>query len=235
MQIALDHIEDVAENIRSFWFKPEHPVRYVAGQFIEMTLPHENADERGQKHWFTLSSSPTEDLVSITTKHATGQVSTFKQILFGLQSGDKVSVSEPMGDFVLPKDPRLPLVFVAGGIGITPMRSMVKYLLDNDEKRDITLVYAARTLHEIAFRDLFESYGAKLDIVLPDQNTDWSGRTGHLSADIILELSGDSPERLIYVSGPEPLVENLEADLLKAGVSSQKLVLDFFPNYSVSL
>lgn len=232
MQITLDHTEAIAKNIKTFWFQPEHRVRYSAGQFIEMTLPHDDADERGQKHWFTLSSSPTEDLISITTKHATGQVSTFKQILFGLNTGDKITISEPMGDFVLPKDNSIPLVFVAGGIGTTPFRSMTKYLLDMGEKRDITVIYGARTLEEVAFKELFESYGAKLDIILSEQVADWSGRTGRLTSDIILELAGDNSDKLIYVSGPEPLVETLEKDLLQAGVNKHKLVLDFFPNYT---
>jgi ferredoxin-NADP reductase len=234
MKVTLDHTEDIAENIRTFWFKPERPVRYIAGQFIEMTLPHEGTDKRGQKRWFTLSSSPSEELVSVTTKHAVGQVSTFKQTLFGLEPGAEISLSEPMGDFVLPKDTSIPLVFVAGGIGITPMRSMVKFLIDSDEKRSVQIIYGARTLDEVSFRDLFESYGAKLDIVLSEQSKDWSGRTGVLGAELILELAGNDPNQLIYVSGPEPMVETLENDLKKAGVNKRKLVLDFFPNYSAS-
>ncbi len=63
MRVTLDHTEDVALNIKTFWWKPERPVRYTAGQFIELMLPHENSDKRGSKRWFTLSSSPSEDLL----------------------------------------------------------------------------------------------------------------------------------------------------------------------------
>ncbi len=234
MKVALDHVEDVAPNTRTFWFKTDRSVRYIAGQFIEMTLPHEGTDNRGHKRWFTLSSAPSEKLLSITTKHAIEQVSTFKQTLFGLPPGSEVTLSEPMGDFVLPKDVTIPLIFVAGGIGITPMRSMVKYLQDAGEQRDITVIYGARTLDDVAFKELFESYGAKLDVVLSEQTHEWSGRTGHLSAELILELAGDDSRKLIYISGPEPMVENLERDLKLAGVSSEKLVLDFFPNYDLN-
>lgn len=231
MQIKLDHTEVVAKNIQTFWFEPEKPVGYVAGQFIEMYLPHDNADARGQKHWFTLSSSPTEKLISVTTKHATDRVSTFKQHLFGLEPGAIITVSEPMGDFVLPKDTALPLVFVAGGIGITPMRSMVKWLLDSGEKRPIRLVYGVKTSEEAAFVGLFEAYGAKMDTVVSEPSLGWSGRTGHLSSQLILELAGSSSEQLVYVSGPEPMTEALEAGLLASGVGKEKLVLDFFPGY----
>lgn len=231
MQITLDHTEDVADNTRMFWFKPERKPDYVAGQFIEMYLPHENADERGEKHWFTLSSSPSEAMLAVTTKRAVDRMSSFKQQLFASQPGDEIKISEPMGDFVLPKDTSLPLVFVAGGIGITPMRSMVKWLADTGEKLDIHVIYGARTLGDVAFRDLFEAYGARLDIVLSDQTADWSGRTGRLTADLILELAADSTDPLIYVSGPEPMTEALEKDLKDHDIKPEKLVLDFFPGY----
>lgn len=203
----------------------------MAGQFIEMYLPHHHADVRGQKHWFTLSSSPTEKLISITTKHATDRVSTFKQRLFGLEPGAMITVSEPMGDFVLPKDASIPLVFVAGGIGVTPMRSMVKWLLDTNEKRQIKLIYGVKTLDESAFRDLFDAYGTGTEIILSEPASKWHGRTGHLTAELILELSGSKPGQLVYVSGPEPMTEALEAGLLASGVAKEKLVLDFFPGY----
>lgn len=232
MRIRLDHTEDVARNIKTFWFEPEKSVDYVAGQYVEMFLPHDGADQRGQKHWFTLSSSPTEKLISITTKHSTERVSTFKQVLFGMEVGEAISISEPVGDFVLPKDVNIPLVFIAGGIGVTPIRSIVKWLTDTSEKRELQIIYGVQSLEEVAFRDLFEAYGAKLDIILSEPSADWSGLTGHLSSGLILELAGHNPNQLIYVSGPEPLTEKLEANLLKADVPKEKLVLDFFPNYT---
>lgn len=231
MKVTLDHTEVAAENIVTFWFKPAKPVRYVAGQFIEMTLPHDNADERGIKHWFTLSSSPSEELISITTKHAADRVSTFKQVLFALNPGDEITISEPMGDFVLPKDISRPLVFVAGGIGITPMRSMVKWLHDNQEHRTIHLLYAANSLEEVAFRELFNDYGCPTEIILTNPPSGWMGLTGHLDAAKILEIAPDVDGKLYYLSGPEPMVEALEKDLIDAGVDKRRIVGDFFPGY----
>ncbi len=231
MQIRLDHTEELAKNIKTFWFEPEKPISYIAGQFIEMYLPHPRADERGQKHWFTLSSSPTEKLISITTKHARDQVSTFKQVLFGLKPGSVIKISEPMGDFVLPKDVNIPLVFVAGGIGTTPMRSMVKWLLDSGQRRKIHLIYGVSAPDEVVFLDVFEEYNVKLDIILSKQSAGWQGLTGHITGKRILDIAGQTPEQLIYVSGPEPMTEKLEVELLAEGVPKEKLVLDFFPGY----
>lgn len=231
MYINLVKIEDTAENIQTFWFKPEVVMDYIAGQFIEMYLPHKNADIRGQKHWFTLSSSPTEELVSITTKRAQDKVSSFKQRLFSLEPGAKVKISEPMGDFVLPKDSSRPLLFVAGGIGITPMRSMVKWLLDNDEKRQIQMLYGVRTEQELAFLDLFRDYGLQPNIVVSSPAPSGSYREGHITSTEIKSLADSLVDPLVYISGPEPMIENLETELLQNKFPAANLVLDFFPGY----
>lgn len=230
MIVTLVRSEAVAENIRTFWFRPQKPVKYLAGQYIEMYLPHAGADVRGQKHWFTLSSSPTEKLVSITTKHAVDRVSTFKQQLFLLKTGTSIKISEPMGDFVLPKDASIPLLFVAGGIGITPMRSMVKWLTDCGQHRTINLIYGARSDKELAFMDLFEAYGLKPQILLSDDPSG-SKPKEHITPEVILDAAKSLHEPLVYISGPEPMTEKLEAGLQAGGFPAARLVLDFFPGY----
>ena len=234
MNVILDHIEPVADHIFTLWLRPDTKQAYIAGQYIEMYLPHENPDERGEKRWFTLSSSPTEDLLAITTKHYGNPISTFKQHLFALQPGDALKISEPMGDFVLPKDTTIPLVFVVGGIGVTPVRSMIKWLLDKQEKRDITLIYGVRNSSEVAFSELFEAYDLATEIFVTEPEPDWEGLTGHITAEHILSVADNDPRTLIFVSGPEPLTEKLESDLKAAGISPDRLVLDFFPGYPMS-
>jgi len=78
-------VERINHDVSTFGLNPKKPLRYTAGQYIEMYLPHDNPDERGQKHWFTLSASPTEELISITTKFAGDKGSTFKKTLFSLK------------------------------------------------------------------------------------------------------------------------------------------------------
>lgn len=235
MQNTLVHTHQENYNVRTIWFKPEYPVRYTAGQFIEMYLPHENLDERGVKHWFTLSSSPTDELISITTKDFGNKASSFKKTLFGLEAGAKINIVEPMGDFVLPKDKSIPLVFVAGGIGLTPYHSIIKWLTDTDEKRQIQILLAFNEPKDIIFEDLFRNYGAEVKIIVGHPSSGWKGLTGQLSADKIIELTGSPDGKQIYVSGPEPMVETLEKDLLENGIKKSQLVLDFFPNYTADL
>ncbi len=231
MRVTFDHSVDVAENTKTFLFKHDRPIRYTAGQFIELSLPHDNSDKRGIKRWFTLSSSPTEETVAITTKYTPGTGSSFKESLFALKPGDSVMMSEPMGDFVLPIDKSVPLVFIAGGIGITPMRSMIKWLLDSEQHRTIHLIYAANRVEEVAFRDLFHDFGVPTDIFLSDPPKNWQEKIGRLDAEKILEIAPDVDGKLYYISGPEPMVEQLTKALADHGVDKRRVVGDYFPNY----
>lgn len=232
MRVSFDHIEEVAENIKTFWFKPERPPRHVAGQFIELRIPHNDSDKRGDKRWFTLSSSPSEELLSITTKFTPEGGSTFKQALLALNGDSQLSMSDAMGDFVLPKDETIGLIFVAGGIGVTPMRSMIKFLFDNQSKRDITLIYSVRSADELAFTKLFEAAGIKFIPVVGESTAGWSGETGRLDAERIISLAPGYENKYIYLSGPEPMTESLYKELKRLGVNKKHLVTDYFPGYT---
>lgn len=233
MKATLDHTEDIATNIKTFWFKPERNVHQIAGQFTEIYLPHDQPDDRGIKRWFTLSDSPTDGLLSITTKYAgDDKSSSFKKHLFKLEPGAVVNLADPMGDFVLPKDTSIPIVYVAGGIGVTPIHSMVKYLADTHEKRDITLLYAVNHQDDLAFTELFENYDLKFIPIVKEANPDWKGETGTITVERILAEANKDPRSLIYLSGPEPMIEALADGLKEAGVSKNRIVTDFFPGYT---
>jgi glycine betaine catabolism B len=231
MNVVFNHSEDTARNIRTFWFKPEKPVRYIAGQFTEIYLPHDDPDDRGIRRWFTISGSPTDGMVSITTKFASHQSSTFKQTLSKLTPGMPLKLADPMGDFVLPKDPSIPIVFVAGGMGITPMHSMVKWLKDTNEKRDIHLIYAATEEDELAFVPLFKEYGLKFTPVVKTPKGKWEGERGSMSVDRILQLAPDDGKYRLYLSGPEPITEAFYKELKAKGFSEDRQVTDYFPGY----
>jgi ferredoxin-NADP reductase len=232
MKVVFDHANPEAEGISSFFFKPETTFSYTAGQFTELTLPHINPDNRGIKRWFTISSTPSDELLSITTKHASDKSSSFKRALLKLKPGTELQMAEPMGDFVLPKLIQTNLIFVAGGIGITPYHSILSWLSDSQEERPIKLIYGVKTEDEIIFQDTFDKANQHVTIVVEEPSEAWGGVRGHLNAENILGLEQPSEDTLIYVSGPEPMVEKLEKELISSGIKKSQLVLDFFPNYT---
>jgi glycine betaine catabolism B len=238
MIAIFDHTESTAANIQTFWFKPPAPVTYTAGQYTAIKLPHANADDRGDKRYFTLSSSPSEPLLSITTKFPPPeqQTSTFKQTLRQLQPGAQVAMASPMGNFVLLADKSVPLVFVGGGIGVTPFRSMTQWLADTQDKRQIQLIYGANHANELAFTELFKGYGLQFMPIIGSPDPEWKGETGMLSVDAILSLVGDTRPKGIakhfYLSGPEPMIQVLAAGLEQRGIEKTHIVTDFFPGYT---
>jgi glycine betaine catabolism B len=230
MKITFDHSENIAKDIYTFWFKPKKHFSYIPGQFVELILKHPDKDRRGEKRWFTLSSSPTEELLTISTK-ITESSSSFKKALVSLHPGDQAVISALMGDFVLPEDTELPLLFVAGGIGCTPYRSMLQYLADKAESRQITLIYAANTKDEVAYRSLFNNLGSNFKIVLSNPGRRWSGPTGKLDAKLIHEQLDSTQNPQIYVSGPRGMIESVVKELKLSGIARKRIKTDYFPDY----
>lgn len=213
-----------AENIYSFYFQPKLQVDYVAGQFIELFLPHSPADSRSIKRWFTLSSAPGEDLLAITTKFDKIS-SSFKQTLKKLKPGQVVDMTMPMGDFVLPKNLKYRMLFVVGGIGITPVRSMLTWLHLQNLSTKNRLIYATTDDQQKIFVDSPAFSKTKIDFVGPKK------AVKRLSATYVLEIAKEFAADYIYLSGPEGLVEALTEDIRKKITPGVQLVTDYFPGY----
>ncbi|MET1033532.1 MAG: FAD-dependent oxidoreductase [Candidatus Saccharimonadales bacterium] len=233
-KLTFDHVEAEAPNISTFYFRPEKRFEYTAGQYVELTLKHANPDNRGETRRFTLSSSPTDELLSITNKFTDKDGSTFKDALGKLQSGDSLHISKPMGDFILPSQIQMPIIFVAGGIGITPYRSMVSWMRAMGERRPVDLFYGARNETELLSKTIFEGIIDEIAIMLSSPSADWKGDRGYLTAKHIISSKKMSPETRIYLSGPEGMVASIQKELISAGVPANQLVLDLFVGYDVA-
>lgn len=231
MKVVFDHSSNESADITTFYFVPERPVPYTAGQYVEWTLPHASPDKLGIKRKFTLSSSPTESLISLTTKFSPDQSSSFKQALRQLTKGDELVISDPMGDFVLPKLVQTPLVFAAGGIGVSPYRSILKWLADTREQRPIKMIYGVEDEDEIIFQDVFDKAGQHVSLVVNKPSEAWGGERGPLTAELILGIEKPSDDTLVYVSGPEHMVEKLSKDLEQTGLHKNQIVTDAFLGY----
>ncbi len=223
MKSVFSHNEFITPNIVSLYFTPEPEFDYLAGQYIELTFPDEHNSSIGDNRWFTLSSSPSESHLMITTK-LNKPLSQFKDRLINLKAGDEVLMSEPIGDFVLPIDKSIPLVFISGGIGITPVRSIIKWLSDKNEQREITLNYIVKNDYDFIFEEIFKYY--KLDYKpITTENSPSSDWVANKFQD------GASPLSLFFISGPQIMVERIVDDITK-DYGNNQVIMDYFPGYN---
>lgn len=137
----------------------------------------------------------------------------------------------------MPKDSSK-LLWIAGGIGVTPFISQMQYLLDsNDLERNIVLLHGLRQLDEDPCKGLVETCCAKMSnfrrvIVLSEQPPkDWSGETGYIDQALITRNVSDYLERQCYVSGPEPMVDAMKDMLVEMGLPESQIHQDWFPGY----
>ena len=219
-------------NIKSFRFplKDDH-VRYQPGQFFFITIKI-----RGEEaiHHFSFSSSPTEKGYIEFTKRIT--TSDFSQALAVMKPGDWAHLYGPEGSFTLPRKKRK-LAFLSGGIGITPLRSMLRYITDKRLDFDVVLLYGNNNWEDIAFRDELGSLAAnprlRVEHILagPVLPPDWKGKTGFINKDVVAELVPDYTERLFYLSGPPRMVIALEGQLTALDIPREQMKQDSFTGY----
>lgn len=228
----------VATDTYDFIFTPDQPLKFQPGQYLEWTLGHKHPDNRGNRRYFTIASSPTEPNIIMGVKFYK-PTSSFKTTLSTMQPGDTIIASQLSGEFVMPKDPAQPLVFIAGGIGITPFRSMIQYLLDKNEKRPIVLIYSARTTGDIAYKKIFDEAEKKLGIktiyVLSDLSSvpkSWAGERGYVNMDIIKKVVPNLTDCVFYLSGPRSLVLTFQKTLAETDIKKSRIKQDFFPGFA---
>ncbi len=211
--------------VESFIFGPSLPVVWKAGQFFHYVLHHEPTDNRGSDRWFTIATAPSEKMVMLTTRFANDKGSSFKKALVGFRVGDTIEVSDLEGDFTV-EDTGKEYIFIAGGIGITPFRAILKDLDQKEKQIAITLLYANRD-RNIVYKDELEALAKnnpqfKIHYVISPERID---------AVKIKEFVPDLQKPIFYVSGPEPMVENLGNTLKEIGVAADHLKQDWFPGY----
>ena len=226
----------LADATYEFVFSPDRPLAFRPGQYLEWTLENRKSDTRGNRRFFTIASSPTEKTVCLGVKLSTPG-SSFKRALFGMQIHEVLSASHIAGDFTLPHDKKKKIVCIAGGIGVTPFRSMVRYLIDTKDARPITLLYSNRTAAEIAYRGLFEEAAQKIGMktiyaLTAERNLMPGIYSGYIDSALIAREVPDYEECAFYLSGPHGMVVAFEKTLHDMGVSRFNVKTDYFPGYA---
>lgn len=212
MKLKVKQIKKAGQSYISFVFEKPKGFKFYSGQYLDINL---NGDSRT----FTISSSPSEDYLMITTKKG---FSDFKKKLFGLEVGDIVNTSHPAGTFTL--DESTPAVFLAGGIGITPYRSMIKYVLDQKIPTPMTLIYSNSDNDFLFKKEVDEWKQSLVDLNLIYHN---SSQNGHLTnlPPTIYHLP------IYYLAGPPSFVDDIEKILLGLGIDETNIRYDRFDGY----
>jgi ferredoxin-NADP reductase len=220
-------------DVKSFRF----PIRinrapYKPGQFFFLTI---RINEQEALHHFSFSSSFTDEGYIEFTKRITQH--DFSQALNTMPQGSWAHLQGPQGNFVLPTEGS-PIVFLTGGIGITPVRSMLRYVTHQKLDYNIILLYGNSSVEEIIFREELDELAAsfpslKVEHVLSSPNipSDWKGKTGLLSKDLVIELVRDYKERLFYISGPPRMVMPLVEQLSALKIPQEHIMRDSFTGY----
>lgn len=211
MLLKVAKIKKEAPGVISVIFKKPQGFSFYPGQYLDYEL---NSDTRA----FTISASPTEGFLMLTTK--TGQ-SEFKKALAHLKTGSEIKTSHPAGTFTLDKSS--PAIFLAGGIGITPFRSMIKYAFDQKLKTKITLIYM-NSDDNFVFKKELDKWRKKLNLTIVYHN---STKLGHL----ILNSKSIIHNPVFYLAGPPKMVDSFEKMLIDAGIDKTNIRYDQFDGY----
>lgn len=235
--LKLQEIRQLAADTYEFVFSGK-AAKFAPGQYAEWTLPIRASDSRGNRRYFTLASSPTEQELKLGIKFY-ADPSTYKTDLAKFVRGSELLAGSIAGDFTLPRNKKRKLAFIAGGIGVTPFRSIAKYLIDSKEKRDVVLFYSNKTQQEIAYKDVFDeaeraNTGFRTIYTLTDKGIPptWTGERGYVDAAMIARQVPDYKERTFYISGPHSMVDVFKKTLRQMGVSRFRIKTDFFPGFA---
>ncbi|OWY01074.1 hypothetical protein B6V75_15765 [Thioclava sp. F1Mire-8] len=235
-KMKLIGVEEIAANCYEFVFQSDRALKFRAGQYLDWTLGLPKSDTRGNRRTFTIASAPGATSVRVGVKF-TPDGSEFKRGLLEMQEGDPIYGSQIAGTFVLPRQREKKLLFIAGGIGITPFRSMIADLLERGEKRDIVLVYANRSADEIAYRELLTRARSELGMKVvyavsgaPGDASTLPGTVveGRMDETKLRECVPDLDERRVYVSGASAMVAGFRKTLRNCGVGRRRIHTDAF-------
>jgi ferredoxin-NADP reductase len=211
------------------------PFEYRPGQFAFYELDTlDFPDARGKRRHFTISSSPTEKGILMCTTRMRG--SGFKETLRQAPLGYEITVGTPLGNFNIPEGETRQHVFIAGGIGVTPYRSMLRYAADAKKPLNVLMLYFNHSSADITFRQELEDIARKMPTfsavhVLSEPEPGWTGERGKLDERLFRKWVTDADRKLFWISGPPPMVTAYKDLIKQVGISDESIRTDTFTGY----
>ena len=234
LRMRIKDVKEIAPGIYELRALPLARIPYTAGQYIEISLPHAQQDARGTRRIFSLASAPGETYIRLTTKVPAEKASSFKKAFATLQPDTIVRGTYVGGDFVLPSDEDAPIILIAGGIGITPFRSMIAQMIHDTDRRKITLFYIARSADTMIYREYLDNARSTLDITIVPIITKPSDKSGenntNFSQETLKKYIPDISHHYVYISGPPTTVDAVRTELSGAQ-KPRRITTDYFTGY----
>jgi len=241
--LALKERTLVAERTMEFRFEKPPQMTFKAGQYLDLTLlfPPET-DEVGDTRSFSIACAPDDEYLAIVSRLRN---SAFKRSLQSMALGTGIQAEGPYGDFTLHHDPERPAVLLAGGIGVTPFRSMVRQHARHGSSRRILLFHSNRRPEDAAYLSEFREFARDNPnftfvptVSRPETSKlPWEGETGRIEYDLIskhlregaFEDAATAP--LFYIAGPPRMVADLRQMLGDAGIDDDDIRTEEFTGY----
>lgn len=239
-ETRLKRRQDVAHGTMAFYFEKPEGFSYKAGQFADYTLidPPET-DAEGDTRGFSLMSAPYEEDLALATRM---RDTAFKRVLRDMELGTKLTLDAPYGSFTLHNNTSIPAVFLTGGIGITPVRSILLQAAHDERPHRILVFYSNRRPEDAAFlKELMDLQPSKPDYTfvgtmthMEQSDQEWHGATGFITKDMLLKHVDDLLLPIYYVDGPPGMVSAMRTVLTDAGVDDDNIRTEEFTGYATA-
>ncbi len=236
-KVTLKGRQELAAGTMAFRFEKPAGFSYKAGQCGDFTLANPpETDAEGNTRTFTLASAPYEDDLMVATRM---RDTAFKRVLKTMPLGTEVTLDAPSGSLTLHSDARIPAVFLSGGIGVTPARSIVLQATHDKLTHKIVLFDSNRRPEDSAFLDeLAEAQKRNPNFTLVGTMTEmekssktWSGATGFVTKTMLMKSVKDLDLPIFYLSGPPTMVAAMRKILDDSSVKDDKIRTEEFSGY----
>ncbi len=234
---TLNKREAIAEGTFAFYFDKPAGFTFKAGQFVELTLTNPpETDSEGNSRAFSIASAPSEPHLMFATRM---RETAFKRVMRTLPLGTNVQIDGPFGNLILHNNTARAAVLLAGGIGITPFRSIVVRAAKEQLPHRLFLFYSNRRPEDAAFLGELQALRAEnANYTLVDTMTEvkrgsnsWKGENGRISKEMLIRHLGDLKGPLYYLAGPPGMVGAMQHVLDTAGVNSDDIRPEEFAGY----
>lgn len=236
-QVVLRKKADVAVGTMAFYFEKPEGFRFRAGQFADLTISNPpETDAEGNVRTFSIASSPYEEYLMFATRM---RDTAFKRVLKKMPVGAEVTLDGPMGSFTLHADSSRPAVFIAGGIGITPFRSIILQACKSQLAHHLLLVYSNRRPEDSAFLDelgRIEKENPRYKMIgtmteMEKSAREWNGRMGQIDNELLARSIKGLRNPVCYIAGPPTLVSAVAKTLSELGLGDDNVRAEEFSGY----